>query len=44
MSVVELPVKDEGDARPPEYSDDALSLCFATAHAEDLRCYCESSP
>ncbi len=37
MRVVELPVKDEADARPPEYSDEALALRFATARAEALR-------
>ena len=37
MRVVELPVEDEADARPPEYSDEALALRFATAHAETLR-------
>ncbi len=37
MSVVELPVEAEADARPPEYSDEALALRFATARGEDLR-------
>ena len=35
MRVVELPVDD--DARPPEYSDEALALRFATVSTEDLR-------
>lgn len=33
----ELPVEDEPDLRPPEYSDEALALRFATARAGDLR-------
>ena len=37
MRVVELPVDDEADARPPEYSDEALALRFATVSADDLR-------
>ncbi len=37
MSVVEIQVEDEADARPPEYSDEALALRFATARGEDLR-------
>ena len=37
MRVVELPVEDEADARPPEYSDETLALRFATVHAETLR-------
>ncbi len=37
MRVIELNVEDEADARPPEYSDDALALRFATVHAEALR-------
>ena len=37
MRVVELPVKDEADARPPEYSDEALALRFATVHTDFLR-------
>jgi putative DNA primase/helicase len=28
---------DDADARPPEYSDDALALRFSTAHGEDAR-------
>ena len=35
MRVVELPVDD--DDRPPEYSDEALALRFATASADVLR-------
>ena len=35
--VVELPVEDEADAPPPEYSDEALALRFAAAHEETLR-------
>lgn len=34
--VPELPVEDE-DLRPPEYSDEALALRFATARADHLR-------
>ena len=37
MRVVELPVEDEAEARPPEYSDEALALRFATVSAEALR-------
>ena len=37
MRMMELNVEDEADVGPPEYSDDALALRFATAHAEDLR-------
>ena len=37
MPVVELLVEDEADARPPEYSDEALALRFATVSAEALR-------
>ena len=37
MHVVELPVEDEADAPPPEYSDEALALRFATAREETLR-------
>ena len=37
MRVVEPNVQAEADARPPEYSDEALALRFATAHAEGLR-------
>ncbi len=39
MRIVELPVEDDVDvdARPPEYSDEALALRFATARTEDLR-------
>jgi len=36
-AVVELPVEDEADAPPPEYSDEALALRFATAREETLR-------
>ncbi len=36
-AVVELPVEDEADAPPPEYSDEALALRFATVSAEALR-------
>ncbi len=37
MRVIELNIEDEADARPPEYSDEALALRFATARTEDLR-------
>jgi putative DNA primase/helicase len=37
MRVVEMPIEDEADARPPEYSDEALALRFATARADALR-------
>ena len=37
MRVIELNIEDEADARPPEYSDEALALRFATARAESLR-------
>ena len=37
MHVVELPVEDEAEVRPPEYSDEALALRFATARGEVLR-------
>jgi putative DNA primase/helicase len=37
MRVIELAVEDEADARPPEYSDEALALRFATARADDLQ-------
>ena len=37
MGVVELNVEAEADARPPEYTDEALALRFATARAEALR-------
>ena len=37
MRMMELNVEDEADVPPPEYSDEALALRFATAHAEDLR-------
>jgi len=37
MRVVEIPVEDEADARPPEYSDEALALRFATVRAAVLR-------
>ncbi len=37
MRVIELKVEDEADARPPEYSDEALALRFATVSAEALR-------
>ncbi len=33
----ELPVDDEADAPPPEYSDESLALRFATAREETLR-------
>ncbi len=37
MRVVEINVEDEADARPPEYSDEALALRFAMVSAEALR-------
>ncbi len=37
MRVVELPVEDEADTPPPEYSDESLALRFATVRAETLR-------
>ena len=37
MRVIELKVEDEADVRPPEYSDEALALRFATVSAEALR-------
>ncbi len=37
MRVIELNVEDDGVARPPEYSDEALALRFATARADFLR-------
>ena len=37
MRVIEFNVEDEADARPPEYSDEALALRFATARGEVLR-------
>ena len=37
MRVIELNVEDEADARPPEYSDEALALRFATARTDFLR-------
>ncbi len=36
-AVVELPVEDEADAPPPEYSDESLALRFAMTHEETLR-------
>ena len=35
--IITLDAKREQDARPPEYSDDALALRFADLHADDLR-------
>ena len=37
MRIVELPVEDEAETRPPEYSDEALALRFAAARVEALR-------
>ena len=37
MRVIELNIEADADARPPEYSDEALALRFATAHTEGLR-------
>ena len=37
MRVIELNVEDDGVARPPEYSDEALALRFATARTDFLR-------
>ena len=36
-AVVELPVDDEADTPPPEYSDESLALRFALTHEETLR-------
>jgi putative DNA primase/helicase len=41
-AAAELPAReeaasDDAEARPPEYSDDALALRFSTAHSDDAR-------